>query len=122
MLEKAVEYYNEKGENKMASDLVYSITWGSGGIFMGDKDNFLKQQFGIKEVILNDPYTIVNWSDGTKTVIKCGHGDYYDPEKGITWAIAKRALGTSTAVRKVIQNAHVQQPKNTDNDDDVIPF
>ena len=47
----------------------------------------------IKDVIFNDPATIVFWSDNTKTVVKCGDGDIYDPEKGLAMAIAKKALG-----------------------------
>ena len=47
----------------------------------------------IKKVVFNDPATIVFWSDGTKTVVKCGENDEYDPEKGLAMAIAKRALG-----------------------------
>lgn len=47
----------------------------------------------IKKVIFNDPATIVFWKDGTKTVVKCGDGDIFDPEKGLAMAIAKRALG-----------------------------
>lgn len=47
----------------------------------------------IKDVIFNDPATIIKWSDGTKTVVKCGEGDIYDPEKGMAMAIAKKALG-----------------------------
>ena len=47
----------------------------------------------IKKVIFNDPATIVFWSDGSKTVVKCQDGDIYDPEKGLAMAIAKKALG-----------------------------
>lgn len=50
-------------------------------------------QFEIKNVIFNPPASIVFWQDGTKTVVKCGEHDIYDPEKGIAMAIAKRALG-----------------------------
>lgn len=46
----------------------------------------------IKNVIFNDPATIVFWSDGSKTVVK-SHLDDYDPEKGLAMAIAKKALG-----------------------------
>ena len=49
--------------------------------------------FGIKNVIHNDPATIVYWCDGTKTVVKCGENDIYDPEKGLAMAIAKKVLG-----------------------------
>ena len=45
----------------------------------------------IKNVIFNDPATIVFWEDGTKTVVKCQDGDEFDPEKGLAMAIAKKA-------------------------------
>ena len=47
----------------------------------------------IKKVIFNYPATIVLWSDGSKTVVKCQDGDIYDPEKGLAMAISKKALG-----------------------------
>ena len=47
----------------------------------------------IKDVIFNEPATIVMWSDGTKTVVKCQEGEGYDPEKGMAMAISKKALG-----------------------------
>lgn len=49
--------------------------------------------FGIKNVIHHDPATIVYWCDGTKTVVKCGENDIYDPEKGLAMAISKKVLG-----------------------------
>lgn len=47
----------------------------------------------IRKVIFNNPATVILWKDGTKTVVKCGEGDKYDPEKGFAMAIAKKALG-----------------------------
>ena len=47
----------------------------------------------IKNVIFNDPATIVFWEDGTKTVVKCRDGDEFDPEKGLAMAIVKKAYG-----------------------------
>lgn len=48
----------------------------------------------ITDVIFNDPATIVFWSDGTKTVVKCDHNyEAYDPEKGMAMAISKKMLG-----------------------------
>ena len=46
----------------------------------------------IKNVIFNDPPTIVFWSDNTKTVVKA-QNEPFDPEKGLAMAICKRALG-----------------------------
>ena len=48
---------------------------------------------GIKNVIFNDPLTIIVWSDGTKTFVKASENDVYDPEKGMALAIAKKAMG-----------------------------
>ena len=47
----------------------------------------------IQKVIFNPPATIVFWRDGSKTVVKCGENDIFDPEKGLAMAISKRALG-----------------------------
>lgn len=46
----------------------------------------------IKNVIFNDPATIVFWTDGTKTVVKAKNEEF-DPEKGLAMAIAKKFLG-----------------------------
>lgn len=47
----------------------------------------------IKKVIFNDPCTIILWSDKTKTIVKCGENEKYDPEKGMAMAISKKFLG-----------------------------
>lgn len=47
----------------------------------------------IQRVIFNPPATIVIWRDGSKTVVKCGENDIFDPEKGLAMAISKRAFG-----------------------------
>lgn len=46
----------------------------------------------IKDVIFNNPATIVFWADGTKTVVQ-SRGEGYDPEKGLAMAIVKKAMG-----------------------------
>lgn len=46
----------------------------------------------IKDVIYNDPATIVFWEDGTKTVVKCKN-EKFDPEKGLAMAFSKKMLG-----------------------------
>lgn len=47
----------------------------------------------IKNVIFNNPATIVFWADGTKTVVQAIEGDIYDPEKGLAMAMCKKMLG-----------------------------
>lgn len=49
----------------------------------------------INYVLFNNPATIIFWSDGTKTVVKCDKNEEYDPEKGMAMAVAKKFLGTS---------------------------
>lgn len=53
----------------------------------------LSENLEIKKVIFNEPATIVFWSDGSKTVVKCGEKDFYDHEKGLAMCIVKRFLG-----------------------------
>lgn len=57
----------------------------------------------IRKVIFNDPATIVLWSDGTKTVVKCGPEDSYDMEKGLAMAIVKKMAGNDNRFHKVFK-------------------
>ena len=63
----------------------------------------------VKKVIFNDPATIVYWKDGTKTVVKCQKGDYFDPEKGFAMAFLKKCWGNkgnfNDKLRKIIKEA-----------------
>lgn len=65
-------------------------------------------QFGmcsvsIRKVIFNDPATVVLWSDGTKTVVKCGPEDKFDMEKGLAMAIVKKMAGNDNRFHKVFK-------------------
>lgn len=62
--------------------------------------NYLKSDWTVRQrsseitkVIFNNPATIVFWSDGTKTVVKCDGDEAFDEEKGLAMAISKRVLG-----------------------------
>lgn len=61
----------------------------------------------IRKVIFNDPATVVMWSDGTKTVVKCSPEDTYDMEKGLAMAIVKKMAGNDNRFHKVFK----QYPK-----------
>lgn len=54
-----------------------------------------KKSLSIKNIVFNGPATIIFWDDNTKTIVKCGEGDVFDPEKGVAMAVMKRALGTN---------------------------
>lgn len=51
-----------------------------------------KTDMRIKKVHFNNPVTVVLWEDGTKTIVRAGENEVYDPEKGLAMAIAKKAL------------------------------
>lgn len=57
----------------------------------------------IRKVIFNDPATVVLWSDGTKTVVKCGPEDKFDTEKGLAMAIVKKMAGNDNRFHKVFK-------------------
>lgn len=57
----------------------------------------------IRKVIFNDPATVVLWSDGTKTVVKCGPNDIFDKEKGLAMAIVKKMAGNDSRFHKIFK-------------------
>ena len=69
----------------------------------------------IKKVIFKDPATIMLWSDGTKTVVKCGENDVYDPEKGLAMAIAKRLSVTKEIITTNLRNGFRKKRQTKNN-------
>jgi hypothetical protein len=57
----------------------------------------------IRKVIFNAPATVVLWSDGTKTVVKCGPNDIFDKEKGLAMAIVKKMGGNDSRFHKIFK-------------------
>lgn len=70
----------------------------------------------IADVIFNGPATIVQWTDGTKTVVKCSKGENFDPEKGLAMAIAKKALGNKGNYYEVFKK-FIPEDKTISTDD-----
>ena len=58
--------------------------------------NVHEGDYYITNVIFNDPATVVFWSDGTKTVVKCCEDDIFDEEKGLAMAVLKKLSGNSS--------------------------
>lgn len=65
----------------------------------------------IRKVIFNDPATVVLWSDGTKTVVKCGPEDKFDTEKGLAMAIVKKMAGNDNRFHKVFKQYSKKKKK-----------
>lgn len=60
--------------------------------------------YDIARVIFNAPATIVFWTDGTKTVVKCHDDDKYDKEKGLAMAYMKKFYDDSSSkLNKVLR-------------------
>ena len=81
--------------------------------------NAMWKRTKIKNVIFNDTATIVFWSDGTKTVVKCGENDIYDPEKGLAMAVAKKYLGTNKSHSNYMDEFKKWLPKEEEPSDPI---
>lgn len=71
----------------------------------------------IKKVMLNEPYTIIIWNDGTKTVVKCHEFDSYDPEKGILACMAKKLYENTNLFKEIIQEYVDFDTHNTESEE-----
>ena len=58
----------------------------------------------IKNVIFNEPYTIILWKNGEKTIVKCQEGDKYDAEKGFAIAIIKHMFGDTNYFNNIFKD------------------
>lgn len=81
------------------TELTYRFV-GKGRLVYYDSRGYIPR---IKKTIFNDPATIVFWDDNTKTVVRRGEHDIFDPEKGLAMAIAKKALGNEGNYYEVIK-------------------
>lgn len=70
------------------------------------------KKYEYKKIIFNDPATIILWEDGTKTVVKCGENDTYDPEKGIALCFMKKILGNKSGpLNKILKYPNGKKDK-----------
>lgn len=86
------EFYMYGGRGNGKTGMSYDYLAG----FTTWRNEYQKERdkFDIKDVIFNNPATIVLWADGTKTVVKA-ENEEFDPEKGLAMAITKKALGNN---------------------------
>lgn len=61
-------------------------------------------RFAPKEIIYNDAATIVYWTDGTKTVVKCNENDEYSEYFGFVAAVAKKMYGGTGPINQIIKS------------------
>lgn len=88
--EESMNYINnDLEETKNMNNYVYYGSRANRGTYVKYGNIGLP---AIEKVIFNAPATIVLWKDGTKTVVKA-ENEWFDPEKGLAMAIAKKAMG-----------------------------
>ena len=92
MMEKCDNYMKKQisdtFDRVICNDFYYDI--------LKDRKGLVKNKFDkntIKDVIFNEPATIVFWKDGSKTVTKCQDGDTYNKELGLAMCIIKKCCG-----------------------------
>jgi hypothetical protein len=80
-----------------------------GKLFTGQLPN-LKET--IKEIVFNPPCTIINWSDKSKTIVRCGDNDTFDHEKGIALCVMKKVFGNKGSFNEVFHK-WIPEPETT---------
>ena len=65
-----------------------------------------------KQVIFNNPATIIFWSDGDKTVVKKEGNTEFNPYYGFCTAVTKKVFGHNSIINRIVKNATYQEKKN----------
>lgn len=95
-----VEKFKKLAEEKINLDIERALDIER---TLGTRKTKKESSMQIKNVVFNNPATIVFWGDGTKTVVKCQKGDPYSKESGLAIAIAKKALGNKGNFNEVFK-------------------
>ena len=101
-------YDNPNGSSKWLDELktICALTDIELTSKKNSKEAYNKRIFSeIKDIIINDPATIILWKDGTKTVVKCQNEDTFDPGTGIAMAILKKLYGNSGFYKDIFEPA-----------------
>ena len=101
-------YDNPNGSSKWWDELktICALTDSEPISKKNSKEAYNKRIFSeIKDIIINDPATIILWKDGTKTVVKCQNEDTFDPGTGIAMAILKKLYGNSGFYKDIFEPA-----------------
>ena len=69
-----------------------------------------------EKILKSGRATIVFWKDGSKTVVKRAEDEPDNDYNAFCAAVTKKALGSTSAVRKVVEKkTEVKKPKNDNN-------
>ena len=105
---------------------VTSITFEEGNITLGNPDRGIVYEcfvaediiiefssfynLEIEKVVFNPPYTVLNFHDGSKEIVKTDGIDDYNPEVGLAMAISKRVFGSRGNFMKFVDK-HTKKVK-----------
>ena len=67
----------------------------------------------IDKIIFNNPATIVFWSDGTKTVVKCMKNQEFNAYYGVACAVMKKYFGNNSRAKAFIDRFRDNDLKET---------
>ncbi len=90
--------------DKMASYINFD-EWKN---ILNNKSNNIPEPINI---IYNKPYTIVEFDDGDKVVVKCNN-ENFDKEKGVAMAIIRKLYNNRQEFRRWVENGKEFVPKN----------
>jgi hypothetical protein len=79
--------------------------------FLNSIPNTTKNIPIIKNVIFNNPATIIYWQDGTKTIVKVMKSDTFNEEYGVAMCYMKKIFGSSTKFRKIVEKYTKKEDK-----------
>lgn len=84
-------------------------------LFMDDDDDESElNMWGIPDidrVVFSGPATIVFWTDGTKTVVKCMDGEKFERYAGFMAACMKKMFGSTSRAKATMRYFTVEQPE-----------
>lgn len=93
---KSYDIYWDKGHNCFINKPYYRGTLNTAHA----KEATAMNAAAIKNVIFAPPATIVYWSDGSKTVVKCSEKDVFDRRRGWPWRSQSVAAATRAAITR----------------------
>lgn len=106
---------DDTDRDKTAHDLLHKISADWKVYFKNYSDcssysaSVLYHNPHVKRIVYNDPATIVFWTDGTKTVVKCSENETFNPYFGFCAALAKKLYGNNNRVRKIAESGYWQK-------------
>lgn len=74
-------------------------------LFEEQYGNFIvREPLKVHKIIFSDRYTIVFWTDNTKTIVKQSEEDDYDPYAAVAQAYVKKIFGSNSRFQKMVDH------------------